>query len=48
MHDKPSSAINNRIFNLVLEKLDVRDFSFHDLRRTQASWHAQTGATLMV
>jgi len=43
-----SSDINRRSFNLAAKKSGIKDFHFHDLRHTWASWHIQAGTPLFV
>lgn len=48
VNDVPSNDIDRRIFNAALRKANIDSFTFHDLRHTWASWHAQAGTPLMV
>lgn len=43
-----TSDINRKSFNLAVEKSGIKDFHFHDLRHTWASWHVQAGTPLFV
>ena len=37
--------VTNTAWQTALRKADIRDFRFHDLRHTWASWHRQAGTT---
>jgi len=43
-----TTDINRRSFNLAAKKSGIKDFHFHDLRHTWASWHIQAGTPLFV
>ncbi len=43
---KPLLDINRKTFNLATKRCGIKDFHFHDLRHTWASWHAQAGTPL--
>lgn len=40
--------IDRRAFNVALKAAGIKDFTFHDLRHTWASWHVQSGTPLFV
>ena len=46
--ETPAKQVDSRIFGIALGKARITDFTFHDLRHTWASWHAQAGTPLMV
>ena len=45
---KPIKRVNNRGWSKALEKAGIKDFRWHDLRHTWASWHVQAGTPLHV
>jgi len=47
-HGKPVKRSNNKAFKLALMRANIKDFRWHDLRHTWASWHAQKGTPLHV
>ena len=44
--NKQVKACNTRAWKKALERADIRDFRWHDLRHTWASWHVQNGTSL--
>lgn len=47
-HGKPVKESNTKAFKAALERANIKDFRWHDLRHTWASWHAQNGTPLHV
>jgi integrase len=45
---KPVKNANTKAFKKALELAGIKDFRWHDLRHTWASWHAQNGTPLYV
>ncbi|OOH80753.1 integrase [Leptospirillum ferriphilum] len=45
---KPIQRVNNRGWQNALKKAGIKDFRWHDLRHTWASWHIQNGTPLSV
>lgn len=45
---KPILRVNNRGWKRSLEKAGIKNFRWHDLRHTWASWHIQAGTPLSV
>ncbi len=43
---RPLSSANNKTWRGTLKRLGIKDFRFHDLRHTWASWHVQAGTPL--
>jgi len=43
---KPIACPNTRAWRLALQKAGIKDFRWHDLRHTWASWHVQNGTSL--
>ena len=48
MQDGIQIKIDYRDYNSALELAKIKDFTFHDLRHTWASWHVQSGTPLFV
>ena len=44
----PIRRVNNREWKQPLEKAGIKNFRWHDLRHTWASWHIQNGTPLSV
>ena len=44
----PVQQVNTRAWKLALERAGIKDFRWHDLRHTWASWHVQSGTPLQV
>lgn len=44
----PVTHVNTKAWRAALERCDIRDFRWHDLRHTWASWHVQCGTRLHV
>jgi integrase len=47
-YGRPIKASNTQAFKNALERANIKDFRWHDLRHTWASWHAQNGTPLHV
>lgn len=45
---RPIRCANTKAWRDALQKIGVRDFRWHDLRHTWASWHAQNGTPIYV
>lgn len=45
---RPLAQLNTRAYRSALKAAGIEDFTWHDLRRTWASWHAQNGTPLHV
>ncbi len=45
---RPLSSANNKTWRAALKRSQIKDFRFHDLRHTWASWHVQAGTPLHV
>lgn len=45
-NNAPLKDIDRRSFNRATEICGIKDFHFHDLRHTWASWHVQSGTPL--
>lgn len=45
---KPVTRFNTKAWRIALTELGIKDFRFHDLRHTWASWHVQHGTPLHV
>lgn len=44
--DKPITQCNTKAWKNALNRAGIRDFRWHDLRHTWASWHVQNGTSL--
>ena len=42
----PISQVNTKAWGAALERAEIEDFRWHDLRHTWASWHVQAGTPL--
>ena len=45
---KPINGIEHRTWKKCLERAAIKNFKWHDLRHTWASWHVQAGTPLQV
>ena len=45
---KPVRQVNTKAWRLSLKRAGIKDFRWHDLRHTWASWHVQAGTPLHV
>ncbi len=45
---KPVRQVNTKTWRLVLQRVGIENFRWHDLRHTWASWHVQAGTPLHV
>lgn len=45
-HGKPVTNVNTRAWRMALQRAGIKDFRWHDLRHTWASWHVQSGTSL--
>src|SRR3990167_9787042 len=43
---KPITRCNNHAWRKALDRAGIKDFRWHDLRHTWASWHVQIGTSL--
>lgn len=48
MTGNPVSRANNHAWRKALVRTGIKDFSWHDLRHTWASWHIQNGTPAYV
>lgn len=46
--ENPVLEANTKAFKSALARANIKDFRWHDLRHTWASWHAQNGTPLHV
>lgn len=44
----PVHQVNTKAWKLALERAGIKEFRWHDLRHTWASWHVQSGTPLQV
>ena len=44
--NKPVKTLNSKVWHKALEKADIENFRWHDLRHTWASWLVQSGVSL--
>ena len=47
-HSQPLKETNTKTWKWALRTCGIRDFRWHDLRHTWASWHVQSGTPLQV
>jgi integrase len=45
---KRITQVNTKAWHKALERAGIKDFRWHDLRHTWASWHVQSGTPLHV
>jgi len=45
---RPVKEVNTKAWRLALERAGIKEFRWHDLRHTWASWHVQSGTPLQV
>ena len=45
---KPVRQVNTKAWRQALKRAGIKDFRWHDLRHTWASWHVQAGTPLHV
>ncbi|MGE5625462.1 MAG: tyrosine-type recombinase/integrase, partial [Bacillota bacterium] len=45
---QPVWQVNTKAWRMAVSKAGLKDFRWHDLRHTWASWHAQAGTPLNV
>jgi integrase len=45
---RPVEAVNTKAWRKALTRAGIKDFRWHDLRHTWASWHVQSGTPLQV
>jgi integrase len=45
---KPVIQVNTKSWRATLVKVGIKEFGWHDLRHTWASWHVQAGTPLHV
>ncbi|WP_372522456.1 tyrosine-type recombinase/integrase [Sulfuricaulis sp.] len=47
-HGRPVKEVNTQAWRQALVRAGIKDFRWHDLRHTWASWHVQSGTPLQV